>query len=402
MSTLKVDAIRHNSATSDAITMASDGTCTAKVTSVGGGQLSHRNLIINGAMNVAQRGVTSTSTGYRTVDRFQCGAGNVNESPTFAQVDVANGTTPYTLGFRKALRITNGNQTTLDAGDEINIVYNIEAQDLITSGWNYKSSSSFVTWSFWIKSSVAQNFRGYIRTYDNTAIGYAFETGNLSANTWTKIVRTIPGNSGIDIDNDNGTGLQIRLLAYIGTAYTDNSTPTHQWATYNSSARTPDNTSTWYQTDDATLEITGYQFEVGDTATSFEHISYGDDLRRCQRYFYGHSGANINGSNSSTPDTVLNTGSCQATHSVSVAINLPVPMRDVPTLYSTVTGSTRYRVNSAGANTNSGSDPVIWTAGCSHTTVIMDIAGFSGLVNNAACTVRRYQGSGVLGFSAEL
>ena len=56
MSTLKVDNIRHNSATSDAITMVSDGTCTAKLTSVGGGQLSHRNIIINGAMTVAQRG----------------------------------------------------------------------------------------------------------------------------------------------------------------------------------------------------------------------------------------------------------------------------------------------------------------------------------------------------------
>ena len=71
MSTLKVDAIRHNSATSDAITTASDGTCTAKLTSVGGGQLSHRNLIINGAMNVAQRATSSTSNGYAALDRYR-------------------------------------------------------------------------------------------------------------------------------------------------------------------------------------------------------------------------------------------------------------------------------------------------------------------------------------------
>ena len=56
MSTLKVDGIRHNSATSDAITTASDGTCTAKITGMtGGGALSHRNLIVNGAMDVARR-----------------------------------------------------------------------------------------------------------------------------------------------------------------------------------------------------------------------------------------------------------------------------------------------------------------------------------------------------------
>ena len=190
------------------------------------GQLSHRNIIINGDMNIAQRGTSSTSDGYNTVDRFNASQGSTDESPTFEQVDVASGTTPYTLGFRKAFKITNGNQTSgAQNGSEIQVLYNIEAQDIVQSGWNYKSSSSFITWSFWIKSSIATNFYGYLRTYDNTAMGYAFETGNLSANTWTKIVKTIPGNANIDINNDNGVGLQIRLLGYIGTSYSDNSTP---------------------------------------------------------------------------------------------------------------------------------------------------------------------------------
>ena len=394
MSTLRVDAIRHNSATSDAITMASDGTCTTKITSVGGGQLSHRNLIINGAMNVAQRGVTSTSTGYQTVDRFQCGAGNVNENPTFAQVDVASGTTPYTLGFRKALKITNGNQTTLDTGDEINIVYNIEAQDLITSGWNYKSSSSFATWSFWIKSSVAQNFRGYIRTYDNTATGYAFETGNLSANTWTKIVRTIPGNSGLDIDNDNGTGLQIRLLAYIGTAYTDNSTPTHQWVTYNSSARTPDNTSTWYQTDDATLEITGYQFEVGDTATSFEHRSFGEELQRCRRYYQVL--VDQAGTSSQKSFAIACAYSGSSMHSTHL---LSPEMRTVPTLDYT-TGSNYYRAYYNG--TSDQYDQMV-IVGNSHANAV-DIMVSSGLsvTQGNAVLCRTQNAASKIAFTAEL
>ena len=112
MSTLKVDAIRHNSATSDAITTASDGTCTARITGMtGGGQLSHRNIIINGAMMIAQRGTSSTSTNYATVDRFRTATTGVDEACTYEQVDVASGTTPYTLGFRKAFKITNGNQT---------------------------------------------------------------------------------------------------------------------------------------------------------------------------------------------------------------------------------------------------------------------------------------------------
>ena len=137
MSTLKVDAIRHNSATSDAITTAADGTCTAKLTSIGGGGLSHRNLIINGAMMVAQRGTSSTTSGDYAADRFRPQWSGTDENCTMAQVDVASGTTPYTSGFRKAIKITNGNQTSgAGAGDYLFIRYKSEAQDIANSGWN--------------------------------------------------------------------------------------------------------------------------------------------------------------------------------------------------------------------------------------------------------------------------
>ena len=290
------------------------------------GQLSHRNIIINGAMNVAQRGTSSTSDGYNTVDRFNASQGSTDESPTFEQVDVASGTTPYTLGFRKAFKITNGNQTSgPQNGSEIQVLYNIEAQDIVQSGWNYKSSSSFITWSFWIKSSIATNFYGYLRTYDNTAIGYAFETGNLSANTWTKIVKTIPGNANIDINNDNGVGLQIRLLGYIGTSYSDNSTPLHTWTTYSSTARVPEPPTTWYTTNDATLEITGYQVEVGSVATPFEHRSFADELARCQRYYYRQSSEHQYMRYDCS-------GQCPSANGAQFVFSLPVKMRAVPTI----------------------------------------------------------------------
>ena len=68
MSTLKVDAIRHNSATSDAITTAADGTCTAKITSMNGGStLSHRNVLINGAMTISQRGLHLVTLVHQTL-----------------------------------------------------------------------------------------------------------------------------------------------------------------------------------------------------------------------------------------------------------------------------------------------------------------------------------------------
>ena len=228
MSTLKVDGIRSNSASSDAITLASDGTATANLTTVNsvtmpnGGFLSNRNLIINGAMQVAQRGTSSTTAGLETVDRFAYSWSGQDEAPTQAQVDVASGTTPYTLGFRKAYKVTNGNQTSgADASDLLYFEYMIEAQDIANSGWNYTSSSSYITLSFWVKSSVSQDFKGYIRTVDGTSQVYPYSTGTLSANTWTKVTKTIPGNSNLQFDNDNNTGLQLYLWPYIGTTYTD-------------------------------------------------------------------------------------------------------------------------------------------------------------------------------------
>ena len=250
-------------------------------TQIGG----RRNIVINGAMNVAQRGTSSTSKGYHTIDRYYIESYGVDENPTQSQVDVSSGTTPYTNGFRKALRITNGNQTS-GAGNQdlIVIFYILEAQDIANSGWNYTSSSSFVTLSFWVKSSVAQNFYGRLYSYDGTPQGYAFETGSLSADTWTKVTKTIPGNSNLTIDNNNAAGLLIEISAFRGTGGTASMT-LNQWAAYNSNSRTPDQTSTWYTTNDATLEVTGLQLEVGSQATPFEHRSFNEELALCQRYY---------------------------------------------------------------------------------------------------------------------
>jgi len=281
MSELKVNSIKGVGASTAAITVNNtDGTCTANITN-----RTNKNLVVNGAFQIAQRGVSSTSSGFQTVDRFEVEYSGTDEAPTQAQVDVASGTTPYTSGFRKAFKITNGNQTSgAGASDRIRYRYKFEAQDIANSGWNYTSASSFVSLSFWIKSSVAQNFYGAFLTMDGSQQEYSFETGSLSADTWTKVTKTITGNLNLTFNNDNGHGLQFNLFAFLGTSNTG-STTMNQWAAFNNSTRTPDNTSTWYTTNDATLEITGVQLEVGSVATDFEHRSFADELRRCQRYF---------------------------------------------------------------------------------------------------------------------
>ena len=339
MSTLKVNAIRQTSASSDAVTLASDGSCTAKITN----NLSNRNLIINGAMQVAQRGTTYTGTNnYGTVDRFRIGFGGTDENPTQAQVDVASGTTPYTLGFRKAYKITNGNQTGgFGAADYLRADTILEAQDIANSGWNYKSASSYITISYWVKSSVAQEFFGYLYTADSPAYKYGWSLGSLSADTWTKITKTIPGNSNLVFDNNNDTGCWVNLLGIWGTDKTASDAPApNTWAAWDGTKRSTDQASTWYTTNDATFEITGVQLEVGDVATDFEHRSYGNELARCQRYYYLHAhGATANNNDAAPIATTANYG---ATSCFGV-VQFPVTMRSAPTLDG-VEGTNYFRV----------------------------------------------------------
>ena len=256
------------------------------------GQLSHRNLIINGDMSVAQRGTSSTSTGYTTVDRITTYIDNIGVTPTYSQVDVTSGGA-YNAGFRKAFQVTKG-AGTANAASQIQVTYKVEARDIAKSGWNYTDPNSFITLSFWVKSSVSFNMKGYFYHHDSVNSGitqsYPLETGTLTADTWTKIVRKIPGNSNVAFDMDNDVGLTISFGVY-GTNYSSSNPPVNQWITYNASTLTNPSETTWYTTNDATLEFTGLQLEVGEAATSFEHHRHADELRRCQRYYEIVTGA---------------------------------------------------------------------------------------------------------------
>jgi len=261
--------------------------------SSGGG---NKNLIINGAMNVAQRATSETgvaANGYSTVDRFAMYQSGTDAYPSTAQADIASGTTPYTNGFRKSFKITNGNQTSGgQAADQLYISHKIEAQNMATSGWNYTSASSYVTLSFYVKSSVAQNFYGYLKVNDGTTQNYPFETGSLTADTWTKITKTIPGNSNLQFDTDTeanriAAGVEFAIGLFFGTDFTGSIT-LNQWGDWNSSNRAPDygtSNDDWYETNDATFELTGVQLEVGSQATPFEHRSVGEELQLCKRYY---------------------------------------------------------------------------------------------------------------------
>ena len=338
MSILRVQKIRHTGSDTDVIDIANDGTCNVNLSNRQG-----KNLVVNGACLISQRATSNTAggDGYYTVDRFYYYNQGIDNDVTKAQADVASGTTPYSLGFRKSFKLTNGNQSGgVGTNDMIVFDYKLEAQDIANSGWNYTSSSSFITLSFWVKSSVAQNFYVRLKTSDGTAQNYTFETGSLTQDTWTKITKTIEGNSNLQFNNDNEEGLDIEWSLFRGTDSTG-SMSLNAWAADNTSIRTPDQTSTWYTTNNATFEITGVQLEVSDHATEYDHKSYADELQRCKRYFQIVARHHSNGAD------FFALGSAYGTSQPEVIIRWETEMRTAPSL-EIADGTNYYQFSNAG------------------------------------------------------
>jgi len=319
-----------------------DGSADQVLKTDGSGQLGwadrHANpsLIINGQMTVAQRGTSSTSTGYQTVDRWLAAFGGSGAAVTQSQESLSSSDAPYALGLRNYFRSTVTGTST-DTGAYHQILQYVEAQNMAQSGWNFTSTSSYITLSFWVRSSVAGTYTVYFQSKDGTEQIYAHEF-TLSANTWTKVTKTVPGNSNITINNDNGQGLLVNVVAHFGTDYTTSGSTTNAWKAADVADVTEDYAQNWLNTSGATFDLTGVKLEVGETATPFEHRSYGDELARCQRYLK-LGGAGVYGIYNSAAN-------------IEISIPLNPNMRAAPTLSmakTTVTISNKTNSNTATA-----------------------------------------------------
>ena len=296
-----------------------------------------RNLVINGDMKVAQRGTSSTSTGYRTVDRINSTYAQITQTQT--QQSLTSGE-PYDEGLRYFFRVQNtsvsSNSTAISE-----ISYKIEGQDINQSGWNFKSGNSYLTVSFWVRSSLAGTYYFWLNSPETSAVGYYRIPFTLSSNTWTKITHSIPGNSGITIDNDNGTGLILYWIPYYGTNYTGSTALTEQWSDRTGNDYLPDFVQNWCNDPSATFDITGVQLEVGKNATEFEHRSYGEELQLCKRYFQKFDSGRFRGLNA-YPNVSLTSGDQLP------SFLFPVQFRTTPTM-SPATATTVYDTWAAGA-----------------------------------------------------
>ena len=318
MSQLRVNAISDAAgANGNAITLANDGTCTVKATNKPG-----HNLIINGSCLIAQRATSSTSHGLTTVDRISTYETNTNAgTKTWSQADITSGGA-YDVGFRKAFKIATsqaGNTSTASAYMSA-YATKLEAQDIANSGWKYVDPNSKVTLSFWIKASTADNFQLQLVTDDGTKKKY--NTTVAATTSWTKITKTIPGHADLTFNNDNGKGLTIQLIVATGSDMAGTVTQ-DVWGANTDAAVNANQINTWLAAGAGTIETTGWQLEVGDTATDFEHRSYGDELQKCLRYFWMIKGDNYDKPGIST--FANNASTCRA------QVKFPVPMRAAPT-----------------------------------------------------------------------
>ena len=243
------------------------------------GPLSNRNVIVNGAMKVSQRGIsTSTilgSTEYRTIDRFKTEtAGYTTAEGTVSQSSEAP------VGFSSSLRFNITSAESLADDGLASIRYRIEGQDCQQFAYG-TSNAKTLTLSFWVRSSLTGTYAlSLYQPDDNRNIGltYAVDT----ANTWEHKALIIPPDTTGVIDADNGEGLQITWNLSVGSNFkgTDNTT----WGTYSNARWATGHTVDLFGAP-SNFYLTGVQLETGSVATPFEHRSYSDELARCQRYY---------------------------------------------------------------------------------------------------------------------
>ena len=322
MSTLKVDAIRHNSATSDAITTHSDGTASAKIIDVAGGPLSNRNLIINGAMNVAQRSpnVAVNIPGGKTVT-------DVDRFGQWTKVADANWKSAQQVydapaDFQFSRKITSSAANTIEAGTYHTVRYAVEGYDAAQLNCGL-SSAKTVTLSFYVKSSLTGTF-GLNFTNAANSRSYATSYTISAADTWEQKTITLTLDTTGTWPTTTGVGLEINWALAIGSSY--QTSTLNQWQ---GNWRFPDTgANTLMTTNGATFQLTGVQLEVGSQATAFEHLSYAEELALCQRYFYKIIG---------TSDDMAAIGFAQSSSDNYFNMEFPVPMRDYPTLTGSAT-----------------------------------------------------------------
>lgn len=286
----------------------------------------NRNLVINGAMQVHQRGTSATGvmgSGYRTADRWNIeialGGGAFTQS---VENDAPTGS-----GLRKSLKmLVTTAKTPLDATNIALLMQKIEGQDLqrIKKG---TASAEQLTLSFWVKANVTGTYIAELEDLDNGRNVSASYTVTQSA-TWERKTITFPADTSGVLDNDNATSLSLIFWLGAGSNWTSGTLAT-SWTSPTMANRVAGQTNLAAATNNY-WQITGVQLETGPVATPFEFEPYEATLRKCQRYYWRWDSA-------SNSYRALPLGYADTTTKIRFFMYHPVPMRVGPSI--TINGS---------------------------------------------------------------
>jgi hypothetical protein len=300
-------------------------------------QIGRKNIIINGGMQVAQRGTSSTGLGgssgiYPTLDRVKIGVGNTDGRFTMSQSAVTD-----LEGFSNALKIDCTTADTSVAANEFLIlqlpIEGFDAQQLKATS----TTTRAFTLSFYAKSNASRAISSEVNFTNGT--NRSASKLHTIGTSWARYTFTIPAASSTQVDNDNSHELSINFWLHAGTTYSSG-TMSASLESITNANRAAGIGSIFASTDNE-IEITGIQLEVGSQATPFEHRSFGEELLLCKRYYHQleYDGA----------EKVVAIGMNIDTSSSVTVYHYPIEMRSAPSV-STPSVSGGYRMRSADDN----------------------------------------------------
>jgi hypothetical protein len=300
------------------------------------GPLSNRNLIINGAMQVAQRSSDidfSANAQYPACDRWK------------TSIDLPSGVTNLNFsqdsdapsGFANSYKISPNQAASgaLATADRIWIEHLIEGQNLQHLAYGTADAKTCIL-SFWFKSNltgkvgieiIIPGLQSYHASFTvNTADTWEFKTITINPNTTDTLVNT------------NAVGVSISWQFAAGPTFTGGSRTENSWQTVtNNDERAPSDIINLYSSANNYVNLTGVQLEVGERATPFEHRSYGDEFNKCLRYYFKPD------CEGSAKQKMM--GMSYGTNTYYIPFELPVPMRVGPTVNAEGGGQWRSRTN---------------------------------------------------------
>ena len=323
------------------------------------------NMVINGAMQIAQRGTSGfTTNATYTLDRYKvfCPA---------ASFTLSQSTTAPT-DFYHSLKIENTSAATPSAGNGGNIFTTLEGNSVSQLNWG-TSNAKTATLSFYVRANNTGTYCVNLENADGTigtgSHSFVAEYTINSANTWEEKKIVIPGPTVGTWTTDTSLGIVIGWTLEVGSNFETSTTDAWQ----SGLKRQTSNQVNWQQTASANFHLTGVQFEIGKT-TPFEHRSFGEELALCQRYYHqsGYLATTHYGGGSACA-VAFNANESGG------ANNFPVTMRSAPTINIKNAAGTVGGVHRAGIGDVGATVAINWTSNADANT-----KGFGGFNKTSA------------------